>query len=194
MRRIVVSEFITVDGVIEDPGGQHGGIGGWAFQFDRGPEGDKFKLDEVRSADALLLGRKTYEGFAAAWPSMTDEVGFAEKMNGMPKYVVSNTLERAEWNNSTIIRGDVFEQVAGLDGEVLVNGSAQLVQALIAHDLVDEFRLMVFPVVLGQGLRLFGDSGARANLRLTDARRTGECQVLRYEAAGIAVAEAEPVA
>jgi dihydrofolate reductase len=186
MRRIVVSEFITVDGVIEDPGGQHGGIGGWAFQFDRGAEGDKFKLEEVKSADALLLGRETYEGFAAAWPSMTDEVGFAEKMNGMPKYVVSNSLERADWNNSSIIRGDLVRQVSELDGEILINGSARLVQTLIEHDLVDEYRLMVFPVVLGQGKRLFVDAGTRANLRLTDTRQAGECLVLTYEVARVA--------
>jgi dihydrofolate reductase len=194
MRRIVVSEFITVDGVIEDPGGQHGGIGGWAFQFDRGPEGDKFKLDEVLAADALLLGRETYEGFAAAWPSMTDEVGFAAKMNGMPKYVASNTLERADWNNSTIIRGDVATQIAELDGQLLVNGSGQLVQTLIEHDLVDEYRLMVFPVVLGQGKRLFGDSGARANLRVTDTLRAGECLVVTYETAKVAEPRADGVA
>jgi dihydrofolate reductase len=194
MRRIVVSEFITVDGVIEDPGGQHGGIGGWAFQFDRGPEGDTFKLEEVRSADALLLGRETYEGFAAAWPSRTDNVGFAEKMNGMPKYVVSNSLERADWNNSTIIRGDVVEQISELDGEILVNGSARLVETLIEHDLVDEYRLMVFPVVLGQGKRLFDHAGTRANLRLTDSLQAGECFVLTYEVARVAAREGDPVA
>jgi dihydrofolate reductase len=194
MRRIVVSEFITVDGVIEDPGGQHGGIGGWAFQFDRGPEGDAFKLEEVRSADALLLGRETYEGFAAAWPSRTDSVGFAEKMNSMPKYVVSNSLERAEWNNSSIISGDVVQQISELEGEILVNGSAQLVETLIEHDLVDEYRLMVFPVVLGQGKRLFGDAGARANLRLTDSLRAGECFVLTYEIARVASRQGDPVA
>jgi dihydrofolate reductase len=187
VRNIVVSEFITVDGVIEDPGGQHGGIGGWAFQFDRGPEGDKFKLDEVMAADALLLGRVTYEGFAAAWPNMTDEVGFAEKMNGMPKYVVSNTLERAEWNNTTILRGDVIQQIGELEGEILVNGSARLVQTLVEHGLVDEYRLMVFPVVLGQGMRLFGDAGIRADLRLTDTLRAGDCLVLTYEPALVAV-------
>jgi dihydrofolate reductase len=194
MRKIVVSEFITVDGVIEDPGGQHGGIGGWAFQFDRGPEGDRFKLNEVRAADALLLGRETYEGFAAAWPSMTDEAGFAEKMNGMPKYVVSNTLERADWNNSTIIRGDVVAQIAELDGELLVNGSGRLVQTLIEHDLVDEYRLMVFPVVIGQGKRLFGDAGLRANLRLTDTLHAGDCVVLTYQTARVAAEPGEPVA
>jgi len=113
MRRIVVSEFVTLDGVMEDPGGAEGfDRGGWAFQFERGPEGDKFKLDEVLEADALLLGRKTYEGFAKAWPTVTDEVGFAEKMNSMPKYVVSSTLESPDWHNSTVINGDVAEEAA----------------------------------------------------------------------------------
>ena len=118
MRRIVVSEFVTLDGVMEDPGGAEAfDRGGWAFQFERGPDGDKFKLDEVLEADALLLGRKTYEGFAKAWPTVTDEVGFAEKMNSMPKYVVSSTLESADWNNSTVINGDVAEEVAKLKEE-----------------------------------------------------------------------------
>jgi dihydrofolate reductase len=183
MRRIVVSEFITVDGVIEDPGGQHGGIGGWAFQFDRGPEGDAFKLEEVRSADALLLGRETYEGFAAAWPSRTDSVGFAEKMNSMPKYVVSNSLERAEWNNSSIISGDVVQQISELEGEILVNGSAQLVETLIEHDLVDEYRLMVFPVVLGKGKKMFGDTAESQPLKLTSSKQAGETLIQIFEPA-----------
>src|ERR671937_990025 len=163
MGNVVVSEFVTVDGVMEDPGGAEGfERGGWAFQFDRGPEGDKFKLDEVLAADAMLLGRKTYEAFAAAWPSRTDEVGFAEKMNTMPKFVVSTTLESADWNNSTIVKDDVAAAVSQLKqqpgGDLLVAGSAQLVQTLMQHDLVDEFRLMVFPVVLGAGKRLFADA------------------------------------
>jgi dihydrofolate reductase len=186
MRRVVVSEFVTLDGVMEDPGGAEGfERGGWAFRFDRGPEGDKFKLDEVAEAGGLLLGRRTYEGFAAAWPSRTDEVGFAEKMNTMPKYVVSSTLERADWANSTVLRGDVADEVAQLrqgdGGYLLVNGSAQLVGALAVHGLVDEYRLMVFPVVLGAGKRLFGDLVQPSSLRLVDTRKTGECLVLIYE-------------
>jgi dihydrofolate reductase len=185
MTSVVVSEFITVDGVIEDPGGAEGTAhGGWAFQFDRGADGDKFKLDEVMDAQALLLGRVTYEGFAEAWPSRTDEVGFADKMNNMPKYVVSATLETAGWNNSTVIDGDIPAAVASLkqeyDGDILVNGSARLVHALIEHDLVDEYRLMVFPVVLGGGKRLFSD-GERTALRLTDTKPAGECLILTYE-------------
>src|SRR5205823_7273144 len=149
MGNLVVTEFITLDGVIEDPGGgETFDRGGWAFQFERGEEGDKFKLDETLDAEALLLGRVTYEGFAAAWPSMTDEVGFADKMNTMVKYVVSSTLEELTWSNSTRLDGDVAAEVAKLkeqvSGELLVAGSATLVQMLIEHDLVDELRLMVF--------------------------------------------------
>lgn len=175
MRRIVVSEFVTLDGVMEDPGGAEGfDRGGWAFQFERGPEGDKFKLDEVLEADALLLGRRTYEGFAKAWPTVTDEVGFAEKMNSMPKYVVSSTLESADWNNSTVINGDVAEEVTKLDGNILVAGSAQLVQTLMDHDLVDEYRLMIYPVLLGSGKRLFKDGVDQTALQLVETNQTGQ--------------------
>jgi len=175
MRRIVVSEFVTLDGVMEDPGGAEAfDRGGWAFQFERGPDGDKFKLDEVLEADALLLGRKTYEGFAKAWPTVTDEVGFAEKMNSMPKYVVSSTLESADWNNSTVINGDVAEEVAKLDGNILVAGSAQLVQMLMDHDLVDEYRLMIYPVLLGSGKRLFKDGIDTTALQIIETNQTGQ--------------------
>jgi dihydrofolate reductase len=186
MAKLVVSEFITVDGVVEDPGGAEGfERGGWAFQFDRGPEGDKFKLDELTAAGALLLGRVTYEGFAAVWPSMNDDIGFAEKMNGMPKYVVSSTLEKADWSNSTIIDGDFLEEVSRLKlddgGDVLVNGSARLAQALAAHKLVDEYRLMVFPIALGTGKRLFATDADSLPLRLVDSRPAGECLILTYQ-------------
>jgi dihydrofolate reductase len=179
MRRIVVSEFVTLDGVMEDPGGAEGfDRGGWAFQFERGPDGDKFKLDEVLEADALLLGRNTYEGFAKAWPTVTDEVGFAEKMNSMPKYVVSSTLESADWNNSTVINGDVAEEVAKLKqqpgGNILVAGSAQLVQTLMDHDLVDEYRLMIYPVLLGSGKRLFKDGIDTTALQIVETNQTGQ--------------------
>jgi dihydrofolate reductase len=172
MRRIVVSEFVSVDGVMEDPGGAEGSRhGGWTFQFND-PEGMKYKLDEVLDHEALLLGRVTYEGFAAAWPGMTDDVGFAEKMNAMPKYVVSQTLDRADWNNTTILRGDVPGEVASLrdqaGGDILVPGSAQLVRTLAAADLVDEYRLMVFPIALGEGKRLFDEMPEPALLRLVD--------------------------
>lgn len=187
MGRIVVTEFVSLDGVIEAPGGgedyRHAG---WTFEIDRGEEGDKFKLDELMEAEAQLLGRVTYEGFAAAWPTITDEVGFAERMNSMPKYVVSSTLEEAGWSNSTVLRGEVAEEVAGLkrevDGVILVAGSAQLVQALVEHDLVDELRLMVFPVLLGSGKRLFGEVSEKKPLRLTGSRTLGDgIALLTYE-------------
>ena len=178
MSTIVVSEFVTVDGVMEDPGGAEGfRHGGWAFRFDRGADGDRFKLEELQAAGALLLGRRTYEGFAAVWPSVTDEQGFAEKMNSMPKYVVSSTLEEASWANSTILRGDLAEAVERVqresDGDVLVAGSATLVQGLAELDLVDRYRLMVFPIVLGTGKRLFRETADAAALRLVEARPAG---------------------
>jgi dihydrofolate reductase len=188
MGKLVVTEFITLDGVIEDPGGgETFDRGGWAFRFERGEEGDKFKLDETLEAEALLLGRVTYEGFAAAWPSMTDEVGFADKMNTMPKYVVSSTLQDLTWDNSTRIDGNVADEIAKLKeqvaGEILVAGSAMLVQTLIDHDLVDELRLMVFPTVLGKGKPLFGDSASAKAFRLTESRPVGEdgVVILTYE-------------
>src|SRR5213596_3664231 len=158
MGRIIVTEFVSLDGVIEAPGGsekfKHAG---WTFKFNRGAEGDRFKLDETLSSAALLLGRVTYEGFAAAWPSRDGE--FADKFNSMPKYVVSSTLTKPTWNNSTVLKGDVVDQVEKLkqkqDGNIVVHGSARLVQTLLDHDLVDELRLMVFPVMLSSGKRLF---------------------------------------
>jgi dihydrofolate reductase len=182
MRRIVVTEFISLDGVIEDPGGSEGTEhGGWTFQFND-PEGMKYKLDEVLDHEALLLGRITYEGFAAAWPGMTDEVGFAEKMNTMPKYVVSQTLEQAEWSNSTVVSGDLAAEVGALKaqpgGDILVAGSASLVQGLAGHDLVDEYRLMVFPIVLGDGKRLFGPAAGGWKLKLVDNRQLGSGTVI----------------
>jgi dihydrofolate reductase len=185
MSKIVVSQFVTLDGVFQDPGGSEGSErGGWAFRFNRGPEGDKFKVDEVQAAGALLLGRVTYEGFAQAWPSIQDEEGFADKMNGMPKYVVSTTLERGDWNNTTVIRADVPDEVRRLkervDGDILINGSGQLLQTLMQHDLVDEYRLMVYPTVLGAGRRLFADAAQATPLRLVDTLPAGECIVLIY--------------
>lgn len=183
MGKLVVSQFVTLDGVVEDPGGSEGHErGGWAFRFDRGAEGDQFKLDEVLASEALLLGRVTYEGFAAAWPGRTDEAGFADKFNSMPKYVVSSTLEKADWNNSTVLRGDVVEEVSRLkrelDGDILVNGSVHLVQTLLEYDLVDELRLMVFPIVLGSGKRLFGDAPASTPLELVETKPAREVVIL----------------
>jgi dihydrofolate reductase len=181
MSRIVVSEFVTLDGVMEDPGGADGfARGGWAFQYERGPEGDKFKLDEMMSAGTLLLGRKTYEGFAAAWPSRTGE--FADKMNNMPKYVVSTTMKEAPWNNSKVISSDVIEEVRRLRSmpgtDILIAGSGQLVHTLMENDLVDEYRLMVFPVILGDGKRLFKDGSQKAAMRLAEAKPVGSAGVL----------------
>src|SRR2546423_6738625 len=177
MGRIVVTEFVSLDGVIEDPGGAEDfKYGGWSFEFSRGEEGDKFKLDEAFGSDALLLGRKTYEGFADAWPSREGE--FADKFNDMPKYVVSGTLDEPEWNNSTVLDGDLADAIGKVkekhDGDVVVHGSAQLAQALLDGDLVDELRLMVFPVVLGSGKRLFGETGDKKGLRLSDSKIVGD--------------------
>src|SRR5258708_18363415 len=178
MARIVVSEFVILDGVMEDPGGaeafEHGG---WSFQFDRGADGNRFKVDELLASDALLLGRVTYQGFAKAWPTMQNE--FADKMNSMRKYVVSTTLgdHEATWNNSTVIRGEVVAEITRLKaepgGDMLVGGSARLVQMLLENGLVDEFRLMVYPIVLGTGKRLFLDA-TPTRLALGEARSTGD--------------------
>jgi dihydrofolate reductase len=177
MGKIVVTEFVSLDGVMEDPGGAEDfKYGGWTFEIPRGDEGDQFKLDETMASDALLLGRVTYEGFAAAWPSREGE--FADKFNNMPKYVVSSKLDKADWNNSTVVKGDLSEEVSKLreqyDGDVVVHGSAQLAQSLIEQDLVDELRLMVFPVVLGSGKRLFGDTSDKKRLQLADSKTVGD--------------------
>jgi dihydrofolate reductase len=187
MGRIVVTEFVSLDGVMEDPGGAEDYVhGGWTFQINRGEEGDKFKLDETFDTEALLLGRTTFEGFAAAWPSREGE--FADKFNGMPKYVVSSTITEPEWNNSTVLGADLPREVERLkdtiEGDVAVHGSAQLAQGLIEHDLVDELRLMVFPVLLGTGKRLFSISSGKKSLRLTSSKTVGDgVVVLTYERA-----------
>ena len=187
MGRIVVTEFVSIDGVMEDPGGaedfEHGG---WTFEIDRGEEGNRFKLDETFASDALLLGRVTYEGFAEAWPSREGE--FADKFNTMPKYVVSSTLTEPQWQNTTVLAGDPVDAVSKLkreqDGEIVVHGSARLAQALLEHDLVDELRLMVFPVVLGKGKRLFGETSDKKRLRLVESRSVGDgVVILVYERA-----------
>jgi len=177
MGKIVITEFVSLDGVMEAPGGdedfEHGG---WSFEIQRGEEGDAFKVEETMASDALLLGRRTYEGFANAWPSRDGE--FADKFNSMPKYVVSSTLTDPEWNNSTVLDGPLEESVAELkakhDGDIVVHGSAQLAQALIENDLVDELRLMVYPVVLGRGKRVFGETSAKKRLRLIDSKVVGD--------------------
>ena len=176
MGRIVITEFVSLDGVMEDPGGaedfKHGG---WTFEIERG-EGDRFKLDETMQSEALLLGRVTYEGFAAAWPSREGE--FADRFNTMPKYVVSSTLTDPTWTNTTVLDGDLAEAVAKLKaehaGDVVVHGSRQLAQALLEQDLVDELRLMVFPVVLGSGKRLFGETADKKRLELVESQTVGD--------------------
>jgi dihydrofolate reductase len=183
MGKIVVSQFITLDGVTEDPGGSEGfARGGWAFQFERGDEGDRFKLDEVMASEALLLGRKTFEGFAEAWPSR--EGDFADKFNGMQKYVVSSTLGEPQWNNTKVIRGNITSEIQALrdapGGDILVNGSNQLVSLLLANGLIDELRLMVFPIVLGAGKRLFPEAGESSPLRVIESRTAGETVILIY--------------
>ena len=176
MGRIVVTEFMSLDGVVEAPGGEDFKYPGWSFEFDRGEDGDKFKLDETLEADALLIGRKTYESFAGAWPER--EGPFADKFNSMAKYLVSSTLTDPGWNNTNVITGDVVGEVRKLkeqvDGVIQVPGSIQLVQELIENDLVDEIHLMTFPVLLGTGRRLFGETTDKTTWRLADTKTVGE--------------------
>jgi dihydrofolate reductase len=190
MGKIVATEFISLDGVIEDPGGSEDYVhGGWTFEIDRGDEGNQFKLGELMEAEAQLLGRVTYEGFAAAWPEREGDPqmgDFAKKMNTMPKYVYSTTLTSADWQNTTILSGDLATDIARVKdeiaGDVLIAGSAQLVQDLIAADLLDELRLMLFPVILGGGKRLFAEDGRKVPLTFSDARTVGAgVQILTYE-------------
>lgn len=171
MSKIVVTEFLSLDGVIEEPR--------WTFDFDRAAEGDKFKYDELFEAEALLLGRVTYQGFAAAWPDMGHD-DFGQRMNNIEKYVVSSTLadEDAIWGQTSVLRGDVVAEITALKqqpgGNLLVEGSAQLVQTLVAHDLVDEYRLMIFPIVLGAGKRMFPTSMPQSStLEVTNSQTVG---------------------
>lgn len=178
MGKLVVTEFISLDGVFEDPGGGDGtDFGGWTFRFARGDDGDRFKFDELMAADAQLLGRVTYEGFARAWPTMPDDSGFAAKMNAMPKVVVSTTLTQPDWNNTTVLASDVAAGVSDLKsryaGDILIAGSGRLVRSLMPAGLIDEFRLMVFPIVLGKGRSLFAGVDRVASLRLLDTRSVG---------------------
>jgi dihydrofolate reductase len=186
--RIVVTEFVSLDGVMEAPGGEPGfKYPGWTFEFERGDDGNKFKLDETMSADGLLIGRRTYESFARAWPEREGE--FADKFNSMPKFVVSTTLEDPEWSNTTVLDGaDATAAVRKLkeefDGELQVPGSHRLVQELIASDLVDQVNLMVFPVILGTGKKAFEETPERRNLRLQESKVVGDgVAVLIYERA-----------
>jgi dihydrofolate reductase len=184
--RIVVTEFASLDGVMEAPGGEPDfKYPGWTFEFDRGDDGNQFKLDETRGSDGLLIGRRTYESFAGAWPQREGE--FAERFNAMPKFVVSTTLKDPEWNNTTVLgSGDATAEVrrvkAEFDGVLQVPGSHRLVQELVRSDLVDQINLMVFPVVLGTGKKVFEETPERRKLRLTDSKVVGEgIAVLVYE-------------
>jgi dihydrofolate reductase len=185
MGRIVVTEFVSIDGVADDPGGVEGfKHGGWVFEISRGEEGEQFKLNEALASDAKLLGRATYDTFAASWPSR--QGAFADKLNSMPKYLVSSTLKDPTWNNTTVVTGNLDEVVAKVkqayDGDIIVDGSTQLVQALLDQDLVDELRLMVFPVILGSGKRLFGEMHDKKSLRLIDSKTVGDgVTILVYE-------------
>ena len=186
MSRIVVSQFVSVDGVIEDPVGMEElGRGDWT-RASSGPEGAKYKLDEIMDAGAMLFGRRTYESYAAAWPGRDDE--YADKLNGMPKYVVSSTLSDPEWSNTTVLQGDAASAVRALkeqtDGDIIVQGSAELTYTLMENDLVDEWRLMIFPIVVGAGKRFFGDPGKAVDLRLVESRAVGE---------GVAIMTYQPI-
>ncbi|WP_309127592.1 dihydrofolate reductase family protein [Microbacterium sp.] len=176
MGRIVVTEFISLDGVVEAPGGEDFRYPNWSFEVDRGSEGERYKETEALGADALLLGRRTYEGFASAWPQYTGEL--ADKYNGMPKYVVSQTLTDAAWTNTTVLRGELPDEVRRLrdsvDGEISVPGSIRLVQALLAQDLVDEIHLMASPVLLGHGRRLWADTPDKTAWQLSEATVYGD--------------------
>ena len=189
MGKLVVTEFVSIDGVFEDPGGaedyEHGG---WTFEYDRGEDGNQFKLDELTQADVQLLGRVTYEGFAAAWPSR--EGPFADKLNNDPKVLVSTTVTDPSWQNTTVVSDNVTEEIAKLkdetDGSILVSGSGTLVATLLEADLVDELRLMVFPTILGRGKRAFPDGIDRLKFALAESRTVGPdgVQVQVYERAG----------
>ncbi|HEY7895741.1 MAG TPA: dihydrofolate reductase family protein [Gemmatimonadaceae bacterium] len=186
MGRIIATEFISLDGVVEAPGGgENFEHAGWSLEIDRGQEGNQFKLDETVESEALLLGRVTYEGFAAAWPSRTGD--FADKFNRMTKYVVSSSLGAPEWNNTTVMRGDLVAEVHRLReqhaGPIVVHGSPTLVQGLLEHDLLDELRLMVYPVILGKGKRLFGSTANKKRMRLRSSKAVGDgVEILIYEA------------
>jgi dihydrofolate reductase len=187
MGTIVLSENVSLDGVIEDPTGVEGlSVGGWFWETDRGEDGERFTLDKTLGTEALLLGRRSYELFAATWPSRGGEL--ADKMNSLPKYVVSSTLEDPDWNNSTVLKGDMADEVSKLkqevNGEIVVLGSPQLARTLIEHDLVDELRLMIYPVLLGAGERLFGKTSDKKPMRLVDTQSVGD---------GIAILTYEPV-
>jgi dihydrofolate reductase len=184
MGKIVVSENITLDGVIQDPSGDEGfSRGGWVGHITDRPAVGQAALDDALGAEALLWGRRSYEFLAARWPSR--EGALADRLNGLPKYVVSSTLEDPDWNNTTVLKGDAVDEVTKLkeevDGEIVVAASIQLVRTLLAHDLVDELRLLVYPVVLGAGERLFGETADKRSMRLVGARSGDGVAFLTYD-------------
>ena len=180
MGRIVVTEFMSLDGIVEDPGGAEAGAPADWTAFDRGAEGDQLKMAELDAADAQLLGRVTYDGFAAAWPAIEDEAGFGAKMNAMPKYVVSKTLQNPTWNNTTVLSGDPVTEITALKGkigrDILVAGSSHLVHLLASNDLIDRYNLMIFPVLLGSGRKLFPTTRLKAptRFRATTVKQVGD--------------------
>lgn len=184
-RRIIATNYMSLDGVIQDPVGmENSGLGDWTGPFHRGPEGDRFKHEELWKADALIFGRVTYDGFAAVWPHVKDEAGFAERMNGLPKYVASRTLKTADWNNTTIIGEDLVAEVKALKakdgGDILIYGSASIVHALMPQRLIDEYRLMVYPIVLGRGKRLFPEGSQSVMILAECLTLNDEIVLLRY--------------
>ncbi|WP_090329942.1 dihydrofolate reductase family protein [Nitratireductor aquibiodomus] len=184
-RKIIVTQYMSLDGVIEDPVGMEGsGLGDWTGPFSRGPDGDAFKHEELMGCDAMIYGRKTYDGFAAVWPRVDDEAGYARRMNALPKYLASTTIEDPQWNNTSLLRGDLVEAVRALKetpgGDILIFGSGSVAHTLMPHGLIDEFRLMVYPTVLGRGKRLFPE-GTATMLELAECRTFNDGIVLlRY--------------
>lgn len=180
-RELVVSVYISLDGVVQDPVGmENSGLGNWVGPYSRGPEGDEIMRRELWAAEIALMGRTTYDGFAAVWPTMDDPGGFARRLNAMPKYVASRTMQQADWSNTTVLSGDVVAEVRRLkqegEGNILVYGSAGLVHSLLPHGLVDQIHMLVYPTVLGRGTRLFPD-GYAASFDLADLRQLGSGMV-----------------
>ncbi len=183
--KIIATQYISVDGVIQDPVGMEGsGLGDWTGPFTRGPKGDRFKYEELMRAEALILGRVTYDGFAAVWPTAKDPEGFADRINALPKFVASRTLKTTAWNNSTLITGDLIEAAKSIKatakGDILIYGSASIVHQLAPCGMIDEYRLMVFPTLLGRGIRLFPENFAQ-KLSLVENQQFGDgITLLRY--------------
>ena len=188
-RMIIATNYVSLDGVIEDPVGmENSGLGDWTGPFTRGPAGDKFKLDELLESDAMIYGRRTYDGFAAVWPTIDDPQGFAKRINALPKYLASRSVTTPAWNNTTLLGKDLIGDIRKLKAQpgsnILIYGSASIVHALMAHGLIDQFTLMVYPIVLGSGKRLF-PVGTSSRMQLEESRQFGDGIVLlKYKAVG----------